>query len=139
MKALITGASSGIGMDIARYMANELGIDLILVARRTTRLEKLKKELKTDIKIISLDLSDFSNVQKLYKETKEEDIDILINNAGFGLFGEFHQTDLDTEINMIDLNIKTVHYLTKQFLIDLRNLKRLLIRFIQMVQNDILE
>ncbi|MCX4364926.1 MAG: SDR family oxidoreductase [Bacilli bacterium] len=118
MKALITGASSGIGMDMARYMSNELGIDLILVARRATRLEKLKKELKTDIKIISLDLSDFTNVQKLYNETKEEDIDILINNAGFGLFGEFHQTDLDTEINMIDLNIKAVHYLTKQFLVD---------------------
>lgn len=118
MKALITGASSGIGKDMARYMSNELGIDLILVARRKDRLEKLKKELKTNIKIIILDLKDIKNVESLYEKVKDENIDILINNAGFGLFGEFHETDLDTEMDMIDLNIRTVHYLTKTFLSD---------------------
>lgn len=118
MKALITGASSGIGTDMARYMSNELGIDLILVARRKDRLEKLKKELKTNIKIISLDLKDMKNVKSLYEKVKDENIDILINNAGFGLFGEFHKTDLETEMDMIDLNIRTVHYLTKMFLDD---------------------
>lgn len=118
MKALITGASSGIGMDMARYLACEFGIDLILVARREDRLKKLKDELKTDIKIIPLDLSDIKNCQKLYKMVKDENIDILINNAGFGLFGEFHETDIDKELNMIDLNIRAVHYLTKVFLKD---------------------
>ena len=118
MKALVTGASSGIGKDMARYLSNELGIDLILVARRKERLEKLKKELKTAVKIIALDLGELSNVKSLYDKVKNENIDILINNAGFGLFGEFHETDLDTELAMIDLNIRTVHYLTKAFLKD---------------------
>lgn len=118
MKALITGASSGIGTDMARYLSNELNIDLILVARREERLEKLKKELKTDVEIIPLDLSDIKNIKKLYDKVKKENIDILINNAGFGLFGEFHETDLEQELNMIDLNIKAVHYLTKLFLKD---------------------
>lgn len=118
MKALITGASSGIGMDMARYLSNELGVDLILVARREERLKKLKNELKTDVEIICADLSDIKNVQKLYEQVRKKSVDILINNAGFGLFGEFHETDLDKELNMIDLNIRTVHYLTKMFLKD---------------------
>lgn len=118
MKALITGSSSGIGTDMARYLSNELNIDLILVARREERLKKLKEELKTNVEIIPLDLSDIKNVKKLYDKVKKEDIDILINNAGYGLFGEFHETDLEQELNMIDLNIKTVHYLTKLFLQD---------------------
>lgn len=118
MKALITGASSGIGTDMARYLSNELGIDLILIARREDRLTKLKEELKTDVEIIPLDLSDIKNAEKLYKQVKNKNIDILINNAGFGLFGKFHETDVDKELNMIDLNIRTVHYLTKMFLTD---------------------
>lgn len=120
MKALITGASSGIGKDMARYLSS-LGVDLILVARRKTVLEKLKKELKTNVKIIPLDLSNEDNLEILYNEVENDDIDILINNAGFGLFGEFDKTDIDTEFKMIDVNIKAVHYLTKKFLIDFKN------------------
>lgn len=120
MKALITGASSGIGKDMARYLSS-LGVDLILVARRKTVLEKLKKELKTNVKIIPLDLSNEDNLEILYNEVENDDIDILINNAGFGLFGEFSKTDIDTEFKMIDVNIKAVHYLTKKFLIDFKN------------------
>lgn len=116
MKALITGASSGIGLYMAKYLANELGYDLILVARRKDRLVKLKKELKTDVKIIPFDLREFDNLEQLYNEVKNEDIDLLINNAGFGLFGEFFETDYDREDEMIDVNIKALHYLTKQFL-----------------------
>lgn len=123
MKALITGASSGIGKDMARYLSH-LGYDLILVARRKTNLENLKKELKTDIKIIPLDLANEDNLEILYNEVKEEDIDILINNAGFGLFGTFDKTDIDTEFKMIDVNIKAVHYLTKKFLIDFKKKNR---------------
>lgn len=118
MRALITGASSGIGKDMAYYLASK-GIDLILVARRKTNLETIKKDIKNvNIDIIPLDLSDIDNVQELYEEVSKQDIDILINNAGFGLFGEFSKTDLETELKMIDVNIKTVHVLTKLFLKD---------------------
>lgn len=119
MKALITGASSGLGADFARVLS-ERGYDLILVARRKGKLEKLKKELKTDVEIIDMDISSTFNCMKLYNQVKKEKIDILINNAGFGLFGEFDTTKLDTELDMIDLNIKTVHTLTKLFLKDFK-------------------
>lgn len=116
MKALITGASSGIGKDMARYLSS-LGYDLILVARRKTYLENLKKELSTNVKIIPYDLAVQDNLDNLWNEVKDEDIDLLVNNAGFGLFGEFDKTDLDREFEMIDVNIKALHYLTKNFLI----------------------
>ena len=117
MLALITGASSGMGRDMARVLSSH-GYDLILVARREDRLLKLAKELKTNVKIITLDLKSEKNVFKLYDMVKKDNIDILINNAGFGLFGEFAKTDLDIELKMIDLNIKAYHILTKLFLQD---------------------
>lgn len=119
MKALITGASSGIGRDMARELSN-LGYDLILVARRKTRLENLKKELTTNVEIICSDLSSTFNCMKLYEEVKNQDIDIVINNAGFGLAGEFDELNLDKELDMVDLNIKAVHVLTKCFLKDFK-------------------
>lgn len=118
MKALITGASSGIGRDMARYLSS-VGIDLILVARRKDLLKSLKKELKTEVEIIPLDLSEYDNIELLYNTVKDKNVDILINNAGFGLFGEFFETELETEFKMIDVNIKAVHYLTKMFLRDM--------------------
>lgn len=117
MKALITGASSGMGRDMARVLSKK-GYELILVARRKNKLEELSKELKTNVKIIKLDLSIEENCFKLYEQVKKEDIDILINNAGFGLFGMFYKTDLDTELKMIDVNVKAYHILTKLFLQD---------------------
>lgn len=117
MKALITGASSGIGRDMARYL-DRLGIDLILVARRKEKLESLKNELNVNTKIICLDLSKENNVYKLYEKCQNDNIDILINNAGFGLFGDFKDTDLNRELEMIDVNIKAPHILTKLFLQD---------------------
>lgn len=117
MIALITGASSGMGRDMARILA-EKGYELILVARRKDKLDKLAKELNTKVKVLSMDLAIEENVFKLYDKLKDVDIDILINNAGFGLFGMFYETDLDTELKMIDLNIKTYHILTKLFLKD---------------------
>lgn len=116
MKALITGASSGIGYQMACYLASK-DIDLILVARRKNRLVELKNKYKNiDIKIIPLDLSVEDNLEVLVNETIDDNIDILINNAGFGLFGTFDKTDLETEMKMIDVNIRAVHYLTKKFL-----------------------
>ena len=94
------------------------GYDLILVARRKKRLEELKKELPTKVKIITLDISSTFNCMKLYDKVKKEDIDIIINNAGFGLLGEFSETNIDKELDMIDTNIKAVHILTKLFLQD---------------------
>lgn len=119
MKALITGASAGMGRDMARILAG-YGIDLIIVARRGSRLTELKHELSTQVHVrtICMDLSNEQNCRLLYERVKEEDIDILINNAGFGLAGEFAKCDLDRELKMIDTNIKAVHILTKFFLRD---------------------
>ena len=117
MKALITGASSGIGRDMARVL-NNLGYDLILVARDKEKLSMLKNDLTGDVKIICYDLSNIDNCNKLYNDVKHENIDILINNAGYGLIGNFNKTNLDKELNMIDLNIKAVHILTKLFIKD---------------------
>ncbi|MDD2392244.1 MAG: SDR family oxidoreductase [Bacilli bacterium] len=119
MKALITGASSGIGRDMARVLS-EKGYDLILVARRKNRLEKLQKELKTNVDIITMDISTTFNCLKLYNKVKKENIDILINNAGVGVFGEFTKTKIDDELDLIDLNIKALHTLTKLFLKDFK-------------------
>ena len=114
MKAIITGASSGIGKDMAYILSNK-GYDLFLVSRDKKKLQELKQELKAEITIIPLDLSNVDNCYKLYKKVKDEDIDIIINNAGFGDIGLFNNTDLNNELNMIDLNIKAVHILTKLF------------------------
>ena len=117
MKALITGASSGIGKNMAYVLANK-GIDLILVARNKDEMLKIKANVKVNVEVIELDLLKEKNVFKLYEMCKDKNIDILINNAGFGLFGLFTETDLDRELEMIDLNIKAYHILTKLFLKD---------------------
>ena len=119
MKALITGASSGIGRDMAKVLV-EMGHEVILVARRKTKLEKLAKELGDAASYIVTDVSSTYNCMELYRKVKKENIDILINNAGFGLFGEFIDTKIDKELDMIDLNIKGVHTLTKLFLKDFK-------------------
>lgn len=117
MLALITGASSGIGRDMARILS-ERGYDLILVARRKTKLAQLKKELKTNVEIIPLDISSVYHCTELYEQVRGRDIDLLINNAGFGVFGEFTSTKLERELDLIDTNIKGLHCLTKLFLED---------------------
>lgn len=119
MKALITGASSGIGRDMA-YILSNMGYDLILVARRKGKLNEIAKDLKTSVKIINMDISSTYNCMDLYDKVKDENVDILINNAGVGLLGKFVDTKLDTELDIIDLNIKAVHTLTKLFLKDFK-------------------
>ena len=113
MKALITGASSGIGRDMARYLSS-IGYDLVIVARRENLLEELKNDLKTNVEIECMDVIIEENFKKLVE--KHSDIDILINNAGFGKFGEFVNTDINDEINMINTNIVAVQILTKLYL-----------------------
>lgn len=113
MKALITGASSGMGRDMAKILSQK-GYDLILVARDEKKLEEVKKKLKTETKIVVMDISKEENCKKIYEENK--DIDILINNAGFGDCGHFEETSLDKDIQMIHTNIIAYHILTKLYL-----------------------
>ena len=124
MNALITGASSGIGKEMAKYLS-KLGYDLVVVARSKDKLVELKKELKTKVQVCEYDLADIDNCYKLYEEVKDKKINIVINNAGFGLFGSYMDTDTKTELNMIDLNIKCLHVLTKLFINDV-NVKYIL-------------
>ncbi len=120
MRALITGSSNGLGRDFAIKLAKE-GYDLVLVARSEDKLLKLKNELKdVNVEVFPTDLSVKENVLKLYEKYKNK-IDLLINNAGFGECGYFNKIDLDNELNMIDLNITSLHILTKLFLKDFIN------------------
>lgn len=112
MKALITGASSGIGREIARLLS-ERGYELILCARREDRLRTLAAELPTMCHIIAADVSDEKECRLLYEAARGDDLEVVVNNAGFGLFGPFTETDLDEELRMIDTNIRAVHILTK--------------------------
>lgn len=150
MWALVTGASSGIGRDMARYLYSS-GYNLILVARGKERMEELRTELyaengqeenrknkddqksndkdkkteqmdleaKQEILIYSIDLSKKEECIKLYENTNNIEIDLLINNAGFGTFGEFSEIDLEKEVNLINTNITSVHILTKLYLQDM--------------------
>lgn len=117
MKVLITGASSGIGEAMAHYL-DSLNYELVLTASDKEKLEKVKKSLTGNAKTIVADLRNEKEVFDLYTKVAKEDIDILINNAGFGLFGDFVKTDLNRELEMIDVNVKAVHILTKLFLQD---------------------
>jgi hypothetical protein len=122
MKVLITGASSGIGRDMAKSFASK-GFDVVLVARRIDRLEELKQEIiskypNAKAEIFGSDISKKENCYELFENYK--DIDILVNNAGFGLFGHFDETDLDKELSMIDTNITAVHILTKLYLDEMK-------------------
>ena len=124
MIALVTGASSGIGRDMARYL-NSLGYDLIITARDRKKLEELKNKLnKKNDKLVDIIVKDLSKAEEcisLYNEIKEkyEFVDVVINNAGFGLCGEFKDISLEKELSMIDTNIKATHILTKLFLKDM--------------------
>jgi len=119
MKALITGASSGIGRDIARELSS-MGYDLFVVARRKDRLLELKDELDSNVEIFKLDLTDEKSVLKLYKKIKKNNIDIVVNNAGFGVQGNFEDVDLGKELDMLDINVNALHILTKLFLKDMK-------------------
>lgn len=110
--AVITGASSGIGTEFAKRLAKE-EYPLVLIARRRERLEQLAQELNTECMILTADLSDMNECKRLMQELNSVDIDIFINNAGFGYCGETLSIDTETELNMIDLNVKAMHLLTK--------------------------
>ena len=122
--AVITGASRGIGAEYARTLATK-GYDLLLVARDHTRLENLKQELqqttKTKIWVESLDLSQPRAAQLLYDRARSyrSEISLLINNAGFGIYGDFSELPLTTIRNMLQLHINTVVESIRLFLPDM--------------------
>ncbi len=127
MYALVTGASAGIGMEIARYLG-KLGYDLILTARSEEKLRHvragiLKRYPGRTILVIPADLSQREECFRLYQEVCEqagrENIEFVVNNAGRGVYGLFLETDLEQELNLIDLNVTAVHILSKLFLRDL--------------------
>lgn len=118
-KVLITGASSGIGRDMARVF-DSYGCELILVARREDRLKALASCLNGTPRIIPMDIGSAKGAAALYELTKDENIDILINNAGFGVFGAFTETDTEREVEMIRLNVEAMHVLFKLFLRDFK-------------------
>lgn len=117
MKALITGASSGIGRDIAINLSKK-GYDLILVARDLEKLNEVKSKLHTNVEVVSMYVSNAENCKELHE--KYQNIDILVNNAGFGDCGYFTKTSLDKELKMIDTNIVAYHVLTKLYLQDMK-------------------
>jgi uncharacterized protein len=122
--ALITGASNGIGLELAKIHASKGG-NLVLVARNKSKLDELKVELESQYKIsvytIGKDLSLPNAAQEVYNETAQQKIqvDYLINNAGFGDFGMFVETDWNKELQMINLNITTLTQFTKLYLQDM--------------------
>lgn len=131
--ALITGASSGIGKELATIHA-EKGGDLILIARSQDKLESLKSELEKkhgiEVKIIAKDLTDPHAAKQIYDEVGAAGIQIgyLINNAGFGGHGKFHERPWEQDLAMINLNITALTALTRFFLPDMvkRNEGRIL-------------
>jgi short-subunit dehydrogenase len=122
--ALITGASNGIGLELAKIFASK-GSNLVLVARSKSKLDDLKSELeskyKVNVLVIAKDLSAANSAQEVYEETTQKGIRIeyLINNAGFGDFGMFAETDWNKELQMINLNITTLTQFTKLYLQDM--------------------
>lgn len=122
--ALITGASNGIGLELAKVHASKGG-DLVLVARNKSKLDELKTELESQYKVsvytIGKDLSAINSAQEVYEETTKQNIqiDYLINNAGFGDFGMFAETEWNKELQMINLNITTLTQFTKLYLQDM--------------------
>jgi hypothetical protein len=121
---LVTGASSGIGLELARECAAN-GHDLVIVARREERLEDfaktVRKEFDVNVNIVVMDLSVDGSRKNLFDQVKSQNIEIdyLINNAGFGDYGPFVDSNLDRQIEMVNLNVMALTELTRLFLPDM--------------------
>lgn len=113
--ALITGASAGLGTEFAKQLADK-GYKLILTARREERLKELAEELPVECVIVPADLSEKEECIRLFELIEGYKVDIFINNAGFGDCNSFLESDLDMELDMIDVNIKAMHILCKKML-----------------------
>ena len=127
--ALVTGASSGIGMELARILARE-GHNLLITARREDRLSELKKEIEAefdvDVRTFATDLAENNAPREVFDFAKNHSltVDVLVNNAGIGDYGFFHESDWNRQATIIDLNIKSLTHLTHLFLPAMIKLKR---------------
>ncbi len=122
MKVLITGASSGMGREMAKILADQYD-QMVLVARDQNRLALLQQEIMTshpavNVTTVSLDLSNPEYCQQLH--TMHPDVDLLINNAGFGDSGVFAERPLEKDLSMINTNVVALHVLTKLYLADMQ-------------------
>ncbi len=121
--AVVTGASSGIGLEIAREIARR-GVNVVLAARRVRQLESLGEELQrdcgVDVRIVAVDLSTESGVNRLKEQTGDLEIGLLVANAGFGSSGPFLDQQADGELNLVDLNVRSVTAQAHHFLQPMR-------------------
>lgn len=119
--ALVTGASSGIGYELAKVLAKD-GKNLVIVARSQDKLEELKTEIEnkygTSVRVLPKDLSNPNAPQEIFSELEKDGVnmDVLVNNAGYGVYGMFSETDLREELAMIQVNATSLIHLTKLFL-----------------------
>lgn len=113
--AVITGASSGMGAEFARQLS-KMGYELLLIARRRDRLVELAGNLETKADIFVCDVAKEDDCDSILAYIGDRKVDIFLNNAGFGDCGYFPETDLDRELNMIDVNVRALHYLMKGIL-----------------------
>ena len=116
--ALITGATSGIGKEMAIYL-HKMGWKLILTGRNEEVLKNMAQKFGNNTKYIALDLAKRGSAETLYQFCQGLRVDFLINNAGFGVFGNFTETSLEQELELIEVNIRSLHILTKLFLRDM--------------------
>ena len=127
--ALITGASSGLGYEFSKIFARE-GYNLVLVARNEKKLLELKNELeeeyKIEVEVIPKDLKNHDSAKELYEATTEKNIEVevLVNNAGFGDFGDFINSDLSKQEEMVDVNVKALMQLSHFYLNDMKKRNR---------------
>ena len=117
--ALVTGASAGIGLELARILARE-GHDLVLVARREPALKELADELKdrygADSTVVTADLADQGAAERIQRALGDTAVDVLVNNAGFGGVGPFAERSVDDDMRMVAVNVTALTDLTKRFL-----------------------
>ncbi len=120
-KALITGASSGFGADFADILAQK-GMNLVITARRIEKLNALKEKIVekygVDVRVIAMDLTGFDAAERLYAEVKDENIDMLINNAGYGMYDYFERQDAAALNRMVQLNVVSAMTLANLFVKD---------------------
>lgn len=122
--ALITGASFGFGNELAKLFAKD-GFNLILVARSEDKLKQLAEELtaqyQVDVLVMAKDLFSPTAPNEIYQALKDahREVDVLVNNAGFGTYGRFSEIDAQNDMNLVQLNVATVTLMTKLFLKDM--------------------
>jgi hypothetical protein len=127
--ALVTGASSGIGLELARVFAQH-GYDLVITARDEARLREVAHDLQTrhrvTVRVLAADLALHNAPQQIFEELQRDGIavNVLVNNAGFATYGPFSQTDLDTELQLVQVNIAALTHLTKLFLPQMQQRRR---------------